>query len=177
MQDTQPIEEDNKIWIESDFVNSMGTEVVDSLDGDETNMSPSVRAVKEKVSAIDTRVNKLETYSTEETVVGTWMGKPLYKKTINFGSFPNATTTRIPHGISNIEIVPFFLYGWYDSDDKRWLSNGRVGANNVLCLVTISSTYIILEGGSVNWTNRTSNGNVTIYYTKTTDSEVISNEI
>ena len=113
-----------------------------------------------------------EVYSTEETVVGTWMGKPLYKKTINFGSFPNATTTRIPHGISNIEIVPFFLYGWYDSEDKRWNSNGRVGANNVLCLITISSTYVILEGGSVNWTNRTSNGNVTIYYTKTTDSGI-----
>lgn len=160
---------DTEIFINPDEVNSMGTEVVNSLDGNETNMSPSVRAVKEKVSAIDTRVNKLETYSTEETVVGTWMGKPLYKKTINFGSFPNATTTRIPHGISNIEMVPFYLYGWYDSDDKRWLSNGRVGANNVLCLVTISSTYIILEGGSINWTNRTSNGNVTIYYTKTTD--------
>ena len=168
VQDTQPIEEDNKIWIESDFVNSMGTEVVDSLDGDETNMSPSVRAVKKAL---------LEVYSTEEQVVGTWMGKPLYKKTINFGSFPNATNKRIAHGISNIEMIPFFLYGWYDSDDQRWYSNGRTGADNVICLINIDSTSVILQGGKINWTNRTSNGNVTIYYTKTTDSEVISNEV
>lgn len=49
VQDNEPTEEDNKLWIDSDFVNTMGTEVVDSLDGNETNMSPSVRAVKENI--------------------------------------------------------------------------------------------------------------------------------
>ena len=149
-----------------------GTNIVIEGSGDNINMNLSSTYNTNLQQKIDDSFKKNNIYSTEETVVGAWMGKPLYKKTINFGSFPNATTTRIPHGISNIEMVPFFLYGWYDSDDKRWLSNGRVGPNNVICLVTISSTYVILEGGSVNWTNRTSNGNVTIYYTKTTDSGI-----
>ena len=149
-----------------------GTNIVIEESGDNISMDLSSSYNTNLQQKINDSFKENNTYSTEEQVIGTWMGKPLYKKTINFGSFPNATTTRIPHGIANIEIVPFFLYGWYDSDDQRWYSNGRVGANNVLCLVTISSTHIILEGGSVNWTNRTSNGNVTIYYTKTTDSGI-----
>lgn len=52
VQDNEPTEEDNKLWIDSDFVNTMGTEVVDSLDGDETNMAPSVRAVNKKINEV-----------------------------------------------------------------------------------------------------------------------------
>lgn len=52
VQDNEPTEEDNKIWIDKDFVNTMGTEVVDSLDGDEINMAPSVRVVKEKINEV-----------------------------------------------------------------------------------------------------------------------------
>ena len=147
-----------------------GTNIIIEENGDNINLNLSSTYTSELEQTINTAIK--EVYSTEETVVGTWMGKPLYKKTINFGSFPNATTTRIPHEISNIEIVPFFLYGWYDSEDKLWYSNGRAGSDNVICLIHIDSTSVILQGGRINWTNRTSNGNVTIYYTKTTDSGI-----
>lgn len=45
VQEEQPTEEDNKIWIDSDTVNTMGTEVVNSLEGNKKNMSPSVYAI------------------------------------------------------------------------------------------------------------------------------------
>ena len=43
----QPTTEDWKIWIDSDEVQNLGSEVVDTLEGNETNKAPSVRAVKE----------------------------------------------------------------------------------------------------------------------------------
>lgn len=44
--------------------------IVDSLAGSSTTDAPSVRAVKED----------LNTYSTEEKRIGTWLGKPLYRR-------------------------------------------------------------------------------------------------
>ena len=57
-------------------------------------------------------VNKLETYSTTEQRVGTWIdGKPIYRKTYEIGNLPNANTLRVQSGLtaSNINIVK--LYG------------------------------------------------------------------
>ena len=47
----QPSEEDDnwKIWINSNEVQNLGSEVVDTLEGNETNKAPSVRAVKEGI--------------------------------------------------------------------------------------------------------------------------------
>ena len=46
---TQPQDDDWKLWIDSGQVNNLGSEVVDSLVGNETNFAPSVRAVKENL--------------------------------------------------------------------------------------------------------------------------------
>ena len=40
--------EDTKLLIEKDSLNSLGTEVADSLDGNETDKAPNVKIVKEK---------------------------------------------------------------------------------------------------------------------------------
>lgn len=44
-------------------------------------------------------------YSDEEIRIGTYFGKPLYRKVVDFGTLPNATVKEVPHGISNIEKV------------------------------------------------------------------------
>ena len=42
-------------------------------------------------------------YSTEEQVIGTWIdGSTLYRKVIDFGVLPNATSKNVAHGISNL---------------------------------------------------------------------------
>lgn len=53
---------------------------------------------------------KIETiYSTQEQKIGTWIdGKPLYQKTINFGSLPNSTIKDLAHGIDNIDKIWIF---------------------------------------------------------------------
>lgn len=49
ISEEQPTTEDWKIWIDTDEVNNLGSEVVDTLEGNETNKAPSVRAVKEGI--------------------------------------------------------------------------------------------------------------------------------
>nr|DAS65368.1 MAG TPA: hypothetical protein [Bacteriophage sp.] len=60
------------------------------------NQYPSAKAVKEYV-------DKKQTYSTDEIVVGTWIdGKPIYRKVVDIGDLPNNTSKYIDHNI-NIE--------------------------------------------------------------------------
>ena len=166
VQDIQPIEEDNKIWIESDFVNSMGTEVVNSLDGDETNMSPSVRAVKKVL---------LDTYSTEEVKTNKiWKdGKPIYRRVIS------TIVSRILDELNSLNVDSVVdLKGNYDSDyDFNWEINSNVPeANYRFSIYRVKSTKAF-NGSHGDFISGTNSIEVTIEYTKTTDSEVISNEI
>lgn len=99
---------DTNVWINPDEpLNVMGTEVVDSLSGDETNKAPSVRAIKEFIS------NK-NVYSEEETIIGYVIknGKkiPLYRKELRYiGTIANDVT--VNHGIDNLDEM-FNAYGW-----------------------------------------------------------------
>lgn len=71
----KPTNEDWKIWIDTNELNNLGSEVVDTLEGNETNKAPSVNAV-----------NKLNTYVPEETQIGWYEFNgtkfPLYRKEI-----------------------------------------------------------------------------------------------
>lgn len=72
VSEEEPTNPGTKVWINPDkIVKQPASNVVDSLEGNETDKSPSVKAVKEGIK---------EVYSTEEQVIGTWMGKPLYRK-------------------------------------------------------------------------------------------------
>lgn len=45
-------------------------------------------------------------YSYEERLVGTWVdGKPLYEKTVDFGTLPNNTSKEVPHVIENVDVI------------------------------------------------------------------------
>ena len=44
-------------------------------------------------------------YSTDEQVIGTYLGETLYQKTVDLGALPNATTKEVLHNISNLDYV------------------------------------------------------------------------
>lgn len=47
-----------------------------------------------------------ENYSTSEQVIGTWIdGKPIYRKVVNFGTLPNATTKEVSSGLTNVDTI------------------------------------------------------------------------
>lgn len=48
-------------------------------------------------------------FSEEETIIGTWLGKPLYKKIIDIGNLPNAQIKDVPTGLT--DVVVQHIYG------------------------------------------------------------------
>ena len=109
-------------------------------------------------------------YSEEEKVVGCWIdGKPLYEKTMAFGSLPNAALKEIAHNIENV--------------DKIWIFNGYVYDNNsdIVSLLGASKTDAKTQWDiSVSkkmlrcftgYDRSNLNAIIIVQYTKTTDEE------
>ena len=105
------------------------------------------------------------TYSTTETVVGTYNGKPLYRKIVDCGALPNNTTKEIIHGIANINIFT-------NITGSAWDSNGTTIP---LPTASLTSPVVMYSDKSKIYittiTDRSTmiNSNVIIEYTKTTD--------
>ena len=119
--------------------------------------------------ALNDKITNLSTYSTSEINTGKkWIdGKYIYKKTIAI-TFPNDTTTNIAHRISTINTLIDTECTWYDTSDARFFTVPfRYDSSTVYIKINANKTNIIIEGKGTNWSSRTSNGYVTLYYTKT----------
>lgn len=115
-------------------------------------------------------INDLNTYSTDEQVVGTWIdGSPIYRKAIAISSLPNNTTTTYSHDIDNFSRLVNLKATWYDSSDARWYNDIRFDSSTTKICFYCNTTNIIIEGIGTNWSTRASNCVVIIEYTKTTD--------
>ena len=106
-----------------------------------------------------------DVYSTTETVVGTYNGKPLYRKVVDCGALPNDTVKNVTHNISNINIITSISgTSWNDAGKK-------------IPLPTVSLSYPISVSADKSKISITTssdrsdftNSNVIIEYTKTTD--------
>lgn len=112
-----------------------------------------------------------DVYSTDERVVGTWIdGKPLYEKTVDCGSLPNATFKDVNHGISNINSVISVSGCAYSSVSGNTLPLPFVGSylsnvNDSIKIVVKSSVISITD--MIDYSGLTAF--VNIRYTKTTD--------
>ena len=89
-----------------------------------------------------------EDYSTEEILTNKhWIdGKPIYRKVIDVGVLPNATTKLVAHGILNLDRV-IHLYGTYINSPNKWApipwtSTGSTG-NNISCEVDSADVRIV----------------------------------
>lgn len=61
-------------------------------------------------------IAKENTYNLTEKVVGKWVdGKPVYQKTIDFGTLPNATNKGVAHGITNLDRI-IDIFGNYSGE-------------------------------------------------------------
>ena len=110
-------------------------------------------------------------YSDNERCIGIWRdNKPLYQKTIDFGTLPNQTTKSVAHGISDIDascivsIEPI-------ASTSSYAAFPRVHDTNVANQVfwEVDSTNIICYSRNSNNTAFT-RCFVTLKYTKTSDS-------
>ena len=118
-------------------------------------------------------INKLNTYSTEETIIGTWIdGKPLYRKTLTFNTTINSNTPLyIAHNISNVDtIFVDYSHSYFWNDTVGSYSLPIVGydggfTDTVYCIVNKNDVVVCSTGGwGESWRKH-----ITIKYTKTTD--------
>jgi hypothetical protein len=117
--------------------------------------------------------NVSDYYSTNEKIIGVWTdGKPLYQKTVNFGTLPNNTKKAVAHGISNIEKVISIDGSAYGTTGGIFyaFTFPNVGTNNQYAY----DIAIDITGANIDITTQTDRtfltGIVTIKYTKTTDA-------
>lgn len=105
-------------------------------------------------------------YSTSETDMGfKWVdGKTVYRKTVNFGTLPNATTKSLAHGISNLASVLNY-YGWATNGTNFIeLPHAAPTANNAIEIYFNATNVNCVVTGS--WSPY-STSYITVYYTKT----------
>lgn len=106
-------------------------------------------------------------YSTSETATGgTWVdGKPIYKKTINCGALPNATTKAVAHHIIGLNhIIDLKAVAWNSSGTTINLPYTNYYGAQYQVTWYVDKTYINIGAGD----NKSgySNCYVTLYYTK-----------
>lgn len=106
-------------------------------------------------------------YSTSEVKTSaTWIdGKPIYKKTIDFGALPNAKNKAVAHGISNLDRIVKVEQS-IDNNGTGFLEISSGNANNNSFNLYGTATEV-----SVTVTDNRSGcyAYFTLWYTKTTD--------
>lgn len=117
----------------------------------------------ERFDKVEENINELEKreiYSTEEQVIGSWIdNKPLYRKTIDVGNLPNATTKNISFNILNLKNI--IKIEGYAKGPNYWLP---IPYSNITVMCNSSVVGITTTIDRSNCT-----GFITLYYTKTTD--------
>lgn len=107
-------------------------------------------------------------YSLDEREVGVWTdGKPLYQKTINFGSLPSSGEKSVAHNISNLDHIASCISIAKNSNNiSIQIPYVNAGIDRVGTYITNTNITI---GTSSNLSAYTDT-QVTIQYTKTTDT-------
>lgn len=98
-------------------------QVLSNLFGLNKKISANDIAVKKnnKGVTLNDYLDNLNEYSTDEIKIGTWMGKPLYRKVLSTVGLPGATKKSINYNITN--------------PDKIWIAGGF--ACSIVRIVTI----------------------------------------
>lgn len=98
-------------------------QVLSNLLGLNKKISANDIAVKKnnKGVTLNDYLDNLNEYSTDEIKIGTWMGKPLYRKVLSTVGLPGATKKSINYNITN--------------PDKIWIAGGF--ACSIVRIVTI----------------------------------------
>ena len=121
------------------------------------------------IQVLNSEVDCLINYSTNEQVIGKWIdGKPLYRKVIDCGYLPNATSKNVAIGYNMNQINIVRLYGTARENTGYTISIPHVNNGNVSQQVQceVSTNGIFLRTG-VNYSVLYCY--IIIEYTKTTD--------
>jgi hypothetical protein len=115
--------------------------------------------------------NSLELYSFEETLIGVWQNKPLYRKVLDFGYLANKDQKRVPHNIDNVD--KFITIKGVAKNDSTGVNFELPFVNSiidaVISIFITSDNQVSVECIGSDRTNYYCY--VILEYTKTTDKE------
>ena len=105
-----------------------------------------------------------ENYSTEETVIGTWINnKPIYRKVVYLGSLPDKSSINVATGLTHTQIRLIKLYGVATTSDGLY----QAGLNDTVSRLNLVEDNTIALATNANFSAFT--GYAILEYTKTTD--------
>ena len=167
--ENEPTNPSTQVWIESDEVGNMLSEVVNNLDDNRTDKAPSVAAV-----------NNCNKYSTEEIFTGKhWVdGKKVYRRVINNIEVVSGVGIEAAAGLSIIDKVTKLEGLFYNESTRQYITIPSYYNPDTFITANFSFTgdSILIDCEGFN-----GYGYIVIEYTKTTDtveeSEVVSNEV
>ena len=106
-------------------------------------------------------------YSEEEREVGVWTdGKPLYQKTVNFGTLPNNTTKTVSSGLTNVVMHNIFGVAVAPNGFTLTLPHREISGTGNVDIIYQADNYIRLV---TDYNYSTFTSYITLQYTKTTD--------
>lgn len=115
-------------------------------------------------------INGLETYSTDEVRIGTWMNKPLYRKIVEINGLPNNASASYNTNIVNGSLCKYNAYGKLTGSDTNILIYPYISPYASSGNVTLN---VSSDASKVNITTQTDRSSasalIIIEYTKTTD--------
>lgn len=127
----------------------------------------SVTDLAQDVTDLTTVVSNHATYSTtEEVVIGTYNGKPHYRKALLLPSIPNTAATSYPHAIANIEKITVGA-GSYFTDGTLFLPCPYPNNVSTAAIAVYCSATMVSIGTGRGWPGFSAT--IFLEYTKTTD--------
>lgn len=113
-------------------------------------------------------IDNMDVYSTEEVKTNkVWLGKPVYKKVINFGDLPSSATSKnVAHGITNIDnVVNIYGFAKNSSASQKYIPlpfASKDASSNIF--LTADDTNVTLNVG---YDRSSYSAYVILEYTKT----------
>ena len=104
-----------------------------------------INSVGYQQNGVDCNI-EVSNYSTTETAVGTWIdGSTIYRKVINFGALPNATSKNVNHGITNLRrVISLSGYAYNPTADSSVALPVVSPTATQITLIVVFPTYITM---------------------------------
>lgn len=153
----EPSNASTQLWIPTDEFTSVGTEVVNSLEGNETAKAPSVSAVNNKLQ--QDIITDGEPVKTGRKV----NGKDEYVKQFSIGNLPDATSLEVAHNLGDIFVTA--VKGVARADNKTTITLPYINPTSLesgvsLAIMANGTIQVITGTNRVNYI-----GYVDVYFT------------
>lgn len=163
---TNPLEAGKGITIENDVI-SADTNLFSGTKEEYEALSADEKKKYDYLASPETVGGELDVYSTSEVKTNkVWIdGKPIYRKVVDLGNMPNATTKRVAHGITNVSTY-ISLRGIANIDTTMIFPLPFLSSSNLNITLEIQRTDIVII---TDYDRSSASGYAIVEYTKTTD--------